>query len=80
MFTADGYSIGSQSGFTSGPVTGIADTGTTLLLLDDSIIQSYWSQVQGAVNDNTQGGYTFPCNANLPNFSISVGGETRTGK
>ena len=79
MFTADGYSVGSQP-IKSGSLTGIADTGTTLLLLDDSIVQNYWSQVKGAVNDDSQGGYTFPCSANLPNFSISVGGQTRTGK
>jgi aspergillopepsin I len=78
MFTADGYSIGSSS--SSSSITGIADTGTTLLLLDDSIVKKYWGQVKGSVNDNTQGGYTFPCNAQLPDFSISIGGETRTGK
>jgi len=75
QFTADGYSIGGKSGPS---INGIADTGTSLLLLDDSVVTAYWSQVAGSKNDASQGGYTFPCNAKLPDFSIVVGGETRT--
>jgi aspergillopepsin I len=77
-FTANGYSIGGQSSTKSTPVTGIADTGTTFILLDNNIVQDYWSLVQGSVFDGVQ--YTFPCNANLPNFEIVINGETRTGK
>jgi aspergillopepsin I len=78
MFTATGYSIGSQAG--SGSISGIADTGTTLLLLDDSVVSAYWGQISGSYNDATQGGYTYPCGTTLPDFSITVGGETRTSK
>jgi hypothetical protein len=78
MFTADSYSIGGSAG--SGSISGIADTGTTLLLLDDSIVSAYYSKVAGSENNQLQGGYTFPCAATLPDFSISVAGETRTGK
>jgi aspergillopepsin I len=77
MFTADSYSVGGKSGPS---ITGIADTGTSLMLLDDSVVTAYWSQVSGSVNDSTQGGYTFPCKGKLPDFSLVVGGETRTGK
>jgi aspergillopepsin I len=80
MFTADSYSVGEQPGAVSGSISGIADTGTSLLLLDDGIVQDYWGHVKGSQNDSSQGGYTFPCSANLPDFSISVGGETRTGR
>ncbi|KAJ5819445.1 Peptidase aspartic catalytic [Penicillium riverlandense] len=49
------------------------DTGTTLLLLDTSVVSAYYQQVTGAKNDPQVGGYTFPCSAQLPDFSISVG-------
>lgn len=55
-------------------VSGIADTGTTLLLLDDDLVNSYYSKVSGANNDASQGGWVFDCNTNLPSFSFTVGG------
>jgi aspergillopepsin I len=78
QFTADSYTIGGTAG--SGSITGIADTGTTLLLLDDSVVSAYYAQVSGSSNDATQGGYIFPCGNTLPDFSITVGGEVRTSK
>jgi len=75
-FTASSYAIGTTT--TSTAITGIADTGTTLLLLPDAVVSAYWKKVSGAKLDNTQGGYTFPCSATLPNFSITVGGSVRT--
>jgi aspergillopepsin I len=77
MFTADSYSVGGKSGPS---ITGIADTGTSLLLVDDSVVSAYWGQVVGSVNDATQGGYTFPCDGALPDFSVVISGATRTGK
>ncbi|KAL1967175.1 hypothetical protein VTN77DRAFT_3466 [Rasamsonia byssochlamydoides] len=71
QFTADDYAIGGSSGGSS--INGIADTGTTLLLLDNSIVNAYYQQVQGAQNDQNAGGYVFPCNAQLPTFSITIG-------
>ncbi|KAL1852608.1 hypothetical protein Plec18167_007702 [Paecilomyces lecythidis] len=75
-FTADGYSIGSDS--SSDSITGIADTGTTLLLLDDSIVDAYYEQVNGASYDSSQGGYVFPSSASLPDFSVTIGDYTAT--
>ncbi|KAH8838447.1 hypothetical protein MCOR27_006653 [Pyricularia oryzae] len=75
-FTASGYSIGSSSSRTQ--LTGIADTGTTLLLLPPSVVNAYYKQVRGAVNDNSAGGFVFDCNANLPTFSFNVGSNTIT--
>lgn len=34
--------------------------------------------MQGAQEDPTQGGFTFPCSANLPDFGIEIGGKTFT--
>lgn len=56
----------------------IADTGTTLLLVDDSIVRSYYRQVRSAKNDYQEGGYVFNCSEDLPDFSFEVGGKTIT--
>ncbi|KAF1990531.1 Asp-domain-containing protein [Aulographum hederae CBS 113979] len=76
-FTADGYAIGGGSAESSS-IDAIADTGTSLLYLDPSIVEAYWGQVDGAQLDNSQGGYTFPCDADLPDFSLVIGGSTQT--
>ncbi|KAL7936482.1 aspartic peptidase domain-containing protein [Trichoderma chlorosporum] len=53
----------------------IADTGTTLLLADPIIVNGYYSQVQGAQNDTQAGGFTVPCDAQLPDLDLDVGGN-----
>ncbi|KUI63414.1 Endothiapepsin [Cytospora mali] len=70
-FTSTGYSVGSGS-FETTSIDGIADTGTTLLYLPDSVVEEYWAQVSGAELDNSVGGYTFPCGATLPSFTYGV--------
>ncbi|CAI7635723.1 unnamed protein product [Penicillium pancosmium] len=74
-FSVDSYKVGSKSG---AGFDGIADTGTTLLLLDDSVVSAYYSQVSGAKNDQNVGGYVFPCSATLPSFSVDIGSYTAT--
>lgn len=59
-------------------VSGIADTGTTLLYLPTSVVSAYYKQISGAKNNNNAGGYTFPCSATPPAFTFSVGGKTIT--
>ncbi|KAI1748974.1 aspartic peptidase domain-containing protein [Xylaria castorea] len=54
-------------------VSGIADTGTTLALLPDSVVDAYYQQVDGAQNDQQQGGYVFPCDTDLPDLTFSPG-------
>ncbi|KAI6377314.1 hypothetical protein MCOR25_002570 [Pyricularia grisea] len=75
-FTANGYSVGSKSSSTK--LTGIADTGTTLLLLPTSVVKAYYSQVSGASNSASEGGYIFKCSTTLPDFSFNVGSNTIT--
>ena len=53
---------------------GIADTGTTLMLLSDAVVAAYYAQVRGATNNPNAGGYIFPCNAVLPSFTVVIGG------
>ncbi len=71
-FTGTGYGVGST--FTSTSIDAIADTGTTLILVDDSIVRAYYAQVSGARYDSTQGGYVFSCNARLPDFFVGIEG------
>jgi hypothetical protein len=70
-FTSSGYGVGDND-FQSQTIQGIADTGTTLLLLDDAIVEAYYAQVDGAQNDSQQGGYVYDCSATLPDFVVGV--------
>ncbi|KXJ97283.1 putative endothiapepsin precursor [Microdochium bolleyi] len=70
-FTSPGYQVG-NNGFQQASVSGIADTGTTLLLLPDNVVSDYYSNVSGAQNDESAGGFTFPCDAAAPDFSFAV--------
>ncbi|KAJ5614422.1 Penicillopepsin-1 [Penicillium herquei] len=74
-FSVDGWSVGSTTG---DGFSGIADTGTTLLLLDDSTVSSYYDQVDGASYSDSQGGYVFDCSADLPDFEVTIGSYTAT--
>lgn len=58
---------------TTTSILGIADTGTTLLMLPDEIVTDYYSQVDGAEDSEQEGGYIFSCDATLPDLSIGVG-------
>jgi hypothetical protein len=75
-FSASAYSIGTST--TQKTVSGILDTGTTLIYTDPTIVRAYYAKVSGAKNDSQQGGYIFPCTASLPDFSITVGGVKQT--
>ena len=55
----------------AGSSPGVADTGSSLLLLDDDIVGAYWAPVPGHTND-TQG-ILFPCGTALPDFKIELG-------
>ncbi|KAF2124713.1 Asp-domain-containing protein [Dothidotthia symphoricarpi CBS 119687] len=71
-FSATAYSVGTTT--TTRSIAGILDTGTTLIYVDTAVVAAYYAKVTGSKNDSTQGGYTFPCSATLPDFSITVGG------
>lgn len=60
--------------------TAIADTGTTLILLDDASVSAIYSSIPGANLDSTQGGYIFPTSAaaSLPDLSFAVGDNMYT--
>ncbi|CAK7566857.1 MAG: hypothetical protein SEPTF4163_004811 [Sporothrix epigloea] len=76
-WTSGGYAIGSDD-FVSTDIAGIADTGTTLLVLDDSIVDAYYNEIDGSYNSDTYSGYVFPCSSDVPTFSFGVGSTTFT--
>lgn len=76
-FTATGYAVGSGK-LNRNSIDGIADTGTTLLLLDDDVVNAYYANVRSAEYDNQQEGVVFDCDEDLPSFSFGVGGSTIT--
>ncbi|KAH6647183.1 aspartic peptidase domain-containing protein [Truncatella angustata] len=71
QFSASSYKVGTTTYSTA--VSGIADTGTTLLLLPATVVKNYYAKVTGSSNSNTYGGYVFPCTATLPTFTYTVG-------
>lgn len=62
-----------QKRATSTTITGIADTGTTLLMLPDAVVSDYYSQVTGAEDSTQEGGWVFPCSTTPPDFTFAVG-------
>ncbi|KAA8907996.1 aspartic endopeptidase Pep1 [Sphaerosporella brunnea] len=72
QFTVDGYAVG--DGATGGnSFSAIADTGTTLLLLDDNIVSDYYSQISSAQNSNSAGGFVFDCTEDVPDLTLQIG-------
>ncbi|KAL8720514.1 MAG: hypothetical protein Q9225_002636 [Loekoesia sp. 1 TL-2023] len=58
--------------------TAIADTGTTLALVDDNLCQAIYDAIPGAKYDDQQQGYLFPSNTTvdkLPVVAFDVGGK-----
>lgn len=74
QFSSSKFQVGTGAAMTISGGQAIADTGTTLMLANAAIVNAYYSQVTGAVNNATVGGVTFPCNAQLPDLAVDVGG------
>ncbi|ROW15191.1 hypothetical protein VPNG_02983 [Cytospora leucostoma] len=76
QFSSTKFAVGdgeAQTGDASGQA--IADTGTTLIIANPTTVTGYYSQVSGAVNDDSVGGITVPCDADLPDLMLDVGGS-----
>jgi hypothetical protein len=76
-FKSTGFAVGDGE-LNKTSITTIADTGTSLIWLPDDINKAYYSQVEGAKVDKTAGGYVFPCDAKLPDFTFIIG-DSNTG-
>jgi hypothetical protein len=75
QFSSQSASLGAAGAVQLPGGQAIADTGTTLMLMDPSIVNAYYSQVTGAANDAQAGGVTFPCSATLPDMAVDIGGQ-----
>ncbi|OBZ70323.1 Aspartic protease pep1 [Grifola frondosa] len=53
--------------------TTILDTGTTLCLVSDDVVEAIYESIEGAQYDNQQGGWKYPSNATIPEVSFAVG-------
>ena len=51
----------------------IVDTGTSLLILDDSVVTAYYAQVKGATLSSTYGAYVYPCSTTPADFGWTIG-------
>ncbi|KAL9125983.1 MAG: hypothetical protein Q9217_004898, partial [Psora testacea] len=71
QFPSTRYKIGNGETHTYSGKDGIADSGTSLLMLDPEIVSAYYAAVQGAKQDSK--GYTFPCSTELPDFTVAMG-------
>ncbi|KAF4628450.1 hypothetical protein G7Y89_g9703 [Cudoniella acicularis] len=76
-FASNSYQVGGST-FSQSGNTGIADTGTTLVLMIDDAVSNYYASVSGASNSATYGGYIFPCSTSLPSLSVDIGGNYAT--
>ena len=69
---SNGYAVGSTAVVTAS-IDAVVDTGTTLLLLLQSVCAAFYKQVPGAVYSSAQGGYIFPCSSTLPSLTLVIG-------
>lgn len=64
---------GKQTTVSSGIKTAIADTGTSLMLINDEIVEAYYEQVEGSLFTAETGGFIYPCETKLPDLYVAVG-------
>jgi aspergillopepsin I len=78
-FTSGGYSI-NHGPKIARTMDAIADTGTSLAIVDDAVVTSYYASVPNAHYNATWGGVIFPCaNANkLPSLGFWMSGVAHT--
>ncbi|KAJ4368261.1 hypothetical protein N0V83_006617 [Neocucurbitaria cava] len=73
QFSSTKFAIGNQTFDNPQGSDAIADTGTSLLLVDQQVAEAYYSQVQGAQLNAQVGGFVYPCDATLPDMSVAIG-------
>jgi aspergillopepsin I len=73
QFESQKVRIGNQETIhmNKGATPAIADTGTSLLLMDDFVLKKYYEFVPGVQLGDQ--GYTFPCDTELPDLHLGLG-------
>lgn len=74
-FSSSTYSIGGKDTQNYNASPAIADTGTSLMMVDDAVAKAYYAQIEGATMNDQAGGYTYPCDANIPSFGVAIGND-----
>jgi aspergillopepsin I len=72
-FTSNVYSIGGKDVKNPSASTAIADTGTSLMMVDDDVAKAYYAQIEGSSMSEESGGYVYPCDADVPSFGVAIG-------
>ncbi|XWW97564.1 hypothetical protein V2A60_005548 [Cordyceps javanica] len=67
-----GYQLG-QDSFQSEGIVGIVDTGTTLMMFPQHVVDEYYGKLPGSYFEKQTGTMMFPCNLTLPDFVFGVG-------
>lgn len=76
QFSSTKFAVGTGQPQAGNPVgQAIADTGTTLIIADPTVVNGYYSQIPSAQNNAQVGGITVDCNAQLPDLMLDVGGS-----
>ena len=73
QFPSAKFAVGDQVFENPSASQAIADTGTSLLLVDQPVADAYYSQVKGAQLNAQVGGFIYPCDATLPDMSVAIG-------
>lgn len=77
QFASTSASVNGKTDTRSGN-TAIADTGTTLCLVDDTLCAAVYGAIKGATQSTTQQGWVFPTSvatADLPTVEVAVGSK-----
>lgn len=56
----------------------MADTGWDMMTLQSNIVARYYRDVAGADNSTSPGQYTFPCESEMPDLKLIIGGKVKT--
>lgn len=67
-----GYEIG-KGGYTDETILGIVDTGTSLMMMPQHIVDEYYEKLPGSYFDQRQGIMMYPCKLTPPDFVFGVG-------
>lgn len=70
--SVSGYQVGDDD-YEQHRWNGVVDTGTSLLLAPDSIVDSYYDGLPGSGVDETMGMMVYPCSADPPDFRFGIG-------
>ena len=74
-FNATGFTWGDSS-FTNMTFDAIADSGSSLMIIDDGIVGKFYNDITGSQYNATEQMWIFPCNSTLPNLDVAIGAYT----